>query len=286
MRRIPIFLMVNGLPGSMATKVAERIMRVEEKEYEYPFYFFFASLTGPEIAQGNVKIGEGWIDLIRPDERTELVDSIRLTQKRGLLIAVDYTHPLAVNANAEFYCSFGIPFVMGTTGGDREKLTETVLKSKIPAVIAPNMAKQIVMFQAMMRFAANNFPNAFEGYTLEIVESHQKGKADTSGTAKAMVEYFNLLGIPFTKEQIVMVRDPERQLAMGVPEEHLTSHGWHTYTVRSSDGSILFRFTHNVNGRDGYAQGTLDAILFLAKEVQQGNPGKIYSMEDVLKSRR
>ena len=37
----------------------------------------------------------------------------------GRLIAVDYTHPSAVNANVEFYSKNGLNFVMGTTGGDR-----------------------------------------------------------------------------------------------------------------------------------------------------------------------
>ena len=74
-------------------------------------------------------------------------------------------------------------------------MVKTVEASSIPAVIAPNMAKQIVGFQAMMEFAAKEFPNLFKGYSLEIIESHQKGKADTSGTARAMVGCFNQLGV-------------------------------------------------------------------------------------------
>jgi 4-hydroxy-tetrahydrodipicolinate reductase len=125
---------------------------------------------------------------------------------------------------------------------------------------------------------------------LDIVESHQKGKADTSGTAKAMVEkldgspgYFNQLGIPFRKDQIRMIREPEEQLRLGVPEDALTGHGWHTYTLHSEDGTVLFQFTHNVNGRDVYAKGTLDAIRYLQKKIDAGEKGKVYSMIDVLK---
>ena len=130
--------------------------------------------------------------MIKPSERESFLASADKPH-----ISVDFTHPSAVNTNAEFYCQNDLPFVMGTTGGDREKLEETVRNSNIVAVIAPNMAKQIVAFQAMMQYAANTFPNAFNEYSLEITESHQKGKADTSGTAKAMVGYFNSLGIPF-----------------------------------------------------------------------------------------
>lgn len=48
-----------------------------------------------------------------------------------------------LTGNAEFYCSRGLPFVMGTTGGDREKLIEDVLKSGVYSVIAPQMGKQV-----------------------------------------------------------------------------------------------------------------------------------------------
>ena len=130
-----------------------------------------------------------------------------MTCARGEFLSVDYTHPSAVNPNADFYCRYGLPFVMGTTGGDRQKLEASVVSSSIAAVIAPNMAKQIVGFQAMMEYAADNFPNLFRGYTLEVKESHQQGKADTSGTAKAMIGYFNRLGVSFSTDEIVMVRD-------------------------------------------------------------------------------
>jgi 4-hydroxy-tetrahydrodipicolinate reductase len=189
-----------------------------------------------------------------------------------------------VNANAEFYCRWRLPFVMGTTGGDRHQIEQTVRGSDIAAVVAPNMAKQIVGFQAMMEYAAETFPGLFQGYTLEIRESHQRGKADTSGTAKAMVRYFNRLGVPFSEEQIAMERDPQVQNSRwGVPEKYLTGHGWHTYTLVSADKTVRFEFTHNVNGRDIYILGTLDALLYLEKKLAAGARGQLYTMIDVLK---
>jgi hypothetical protein len=53
------------------------------------------------------------------------------------------------------------------------------------AVIAPQMGKQVVALQAVLEMMADSFPGAFGGYTLDVVESHQAGKKDTSGTAKA-----------------------------------------------------------------------------------------------------
>jgi 4-hydroxy-tetrahydrodipicolinate reductase len=172
---------------------------------------------------------------------------------------------------------------MGTTGGDRKKLEETVLSSAVAAVIAPNMAKQIVGFQAMMEYAADNFPDLFKDYSLEIKESHQRGKADTSGTAKAMVGYFNKLGVSFSADEIVRMRNPEDQKSQwGIPEQYLSGHGWHTYTLVSEDQTVRFEFTHTVNGREVYVQGTVDAILYLSEKVRAGAKGQMFTMIDVL----
>ena len=173
---------------------------------------------------------------------------------------------------------------MGTTGGDRSRLVDTVENSGITAVIAPNMAKQIVGFQAMMEWASTTFPDLFKGYTLTIRESHQHSKADTSGTAKAMVGYFNGLGLDSSADDIQKERDPKRQADVwGIPEKYLEGHGWHTYTLVSSDQTVTFEFTHNVSGRDIYAQGTMDALVFLEAKVRAGQKGKVFSMIDVLK---
>ena len=84
------------------------------------------------------------------------------------------------------------------------------------------MGKPIVVFQAMIDSAAKAFPNALKGYKLDVVESHQTGKADTSGTAKAVVESMGGLGLNGSTEKIQMIREPEQQVAeMGVPKDVL-----------------------------------------------------------------
>jgi 4-hydroxy-tetrahydrodipicolinate reductase len=127
---------------------------------------------------------------------------------------------------AALYCKHKTPFVMGTTGGDREKLLRDAevrrrgascvgprrapARTQQPApprraptplprlprlrrrrqaagvyaVIAPQMGKQVVAFQAVMEMMGTTFPGAFAGYDLQVVESHQSSKRDTSGTAK------------------------------------------------------------------------------------------------------
>lgn len=272
----PIKVMVNGIPGNMAVKVAEHVVR------DIRFELIDFALTGPEIRELEFTIKNRRISLIAPADADQVINEIRKTE--GDFLCVDYTHPSASVPNAEFYCQWEIPFVMGTTGGDRRRLREVVQASAVPAVIAPNMVKQIVGFQAMMEYAASTFPGMFNGYSLEIIESHQQGKADVSGTAKELVEYFNKLGIPFSDSEIKIVRDPEIQKKeWGIPEKYLGGHGWHTYTLTSADKTVQFSFTHNVSGRDAYAEGALDAAMFLARKVREGVKGKVFSMIDVLK---
>jgi 4-hydroxy-tetrahydrodipicolinate reductase len=284
-----INIMINGLPGNVAQKMAE--FAVSDDQYNViPFSF-----TGREIEVPFFTLGQIKFELVRPDNRDEIIG--RIKSRFPSFITIDYTHPSAVNSNALFYTRNRLPFVMGTTGGDREQLEQMVKASSTLAVIAPNMAKQIVGFQAMLEYAANTFPNLFKGYTLEVTESHQKGKADTSGTARAVVASFNDLGIDFHVDDIQMVRDPEIQAKeWKIPKEHLSGHGWHTYTLKALDGSALFEFKHNINGRDIYVSGTFDAVHFLAEKLAEPVGSKtvgskpadsrtLYTMIDVLSRR-
>ena len=271
-----IQIMINGLPGNVTSAITAQALK-DPRVKILPH-----SLTGPEIDIDQYTVVDTIFELIKPSEREQRIRAIIDYYKD--FISVDFTHPSAVNDNADFYCRHKLPFVMGTTGGDREKLTRTLMDSSVCAIIAPNMAKQIVGFQAMMEYAATTFRNLFSGYSLSVRESHQAGKADTSGTAKAVVACFNRMGIDFSPEAIQMERDPEVQRKQwGVPEAYLSGHGWHTYRLTSPDQTVIFEFKHNVNGRDIYAAGTMDAVAFLNQKRKAGEGGKIYSMIDVLK---
>jgi len=269
--------MVNACTGKMGHATAEAVVRAGLKLVPYSF-------TGESegVAVENIGVSGIPVELILPDERQQAMDRVK-AEFPGLVI-IDYTLPTAVNDNAAFYALNGVPFVMGTTGGDRIKLVEDTKAAGVYAVIAPQMGKQVVAFQATMELMAQQFPGAFSGYNLQVVESHQRTKVDTSGTAKAVVQSFQNMGLDFNENQIERVRDKSRQLdMMGVPEEYLDGHAFHTYSLTSPDGTVFFSFTHNVCGRTIYAEGTVDAALFLAKKVRQGSEQRVFSMVDVLR---
>lgn len=276
-------IMVNGMPGPMATAAAEACLRKG-------LNLASIATTGPEIAPMTITVHDQVsqrsqdVKLIPVKDMDHVRNGIaELRQSHPTVLAIDYTHPSAVNSNTLFYKEQNIPFVMGTTGGDRIKLVED-MKDHF-CVIAPNMGKQIVALQSALEDLAERFPASFGGYKLSVVESHQKTKADTSGTAKAVIQSLKTLATSdFTNDQITMIRDDDEALAFGVPADSLKGHAFHTYSLVSPDGTVEFRLSHNVAGRTIYAEGTADAIKFLASKVMTEKVPQMYTMIDVLKA--
>lgn len=270
--------MVNGVPGKMATATAEEVLR-------RGFILADEALTGPGMDPSFVVGSNAQVKLSPPEDHLACLNRVR--NKYSRLVIVDYTHPSAVNPNVEKYAASGLSFVVGTTGGDVNAMKKTVSETDgVYAVIAPNMGKQIVAFQAMMDMMATQFPGAFSGYTLSVKESHQANKADTSGTAKAVVDSFTKMGLQFSVDDIEKVREASRSVEeMNVPPHFVTQgHAFHTYHLTSPDGSVNFEFQHNVCGRSFYAAGTVDACQFVDTQRQNAHDQRVFNMIDILQS--
>ncbi|KQK22613.1 probable 4-hydroxy-tetrahydrodipicolinate reductase 2, chloroplastic [Brachypodium distachyon] len=268
-------ILVNGCTGKMGVSVAEAAA-------SRGLHLVPVSFSSRERLDKTVQIGDTSIEIYGPSAREDVLSSV--VDEFPDVVVVDYTAPDSVNSNAELYCKLGVPFVMGTTGGDRQLLYKSVQDSNNYALISPQMGKQVVAFLATMEIMAEQFPGAFSGYRLEVLESHQAGKLDISGTAKAVIACFKKLGVSYDMDRIVKIRDPEQQLEMvGVPEEHIEGHAFHLYHLTSPDDSVSFEFQHNVCGRSIYAEGSVDAAIFLYRKVQSEDPKRIYDMFDVLR---
>jgi dihydrodipicolinate reductase len=144
-----IKVMVNGMPGPMATAAAEACLRKG-------LSLSPIAMTGPDVEPSTITVHDtvsgnsANVKLIPSTQIEEIITSIeKVRNKVGIenFLAIDYTHPSAVNSNAMFYAKNSIPFVMGTTGGDRDQLMRDMEHAKASAVIAPNMGKQIVALQ-------------------------------------------------------------------------------------------------------------------------------------------
>ncbi|KAF7041744.1 hypothetical protein CFC21_051495 [Triticum aestivum] len=267
-------ILVNGCTGKMGVSVAEAAT-------SRGLHLVPVSFSSRENLDKTIQVGDTDVEIYGPSAREDVLSSV--IDEYPDVVVVDYTAPDSVNSNAELYCKLGVPFVMGTTGGDQQLLYKSVQDSENYALISPQMGKQVVAFLAAMETIAEQFPGAFSGYRLEVLESHQAGKLDTSGTGKAVIACFEKLGAVFDMERMVKIRDPEQQLYMvGVPEEHIEGHAFHLYHLTSPDDSVSFEFQHNVCGRSIYAEGSVDAAVFLYKKVQSMDPKRIYNMIDVL----
>jgi 4-hydroxy-tetrahydrodipicolinate reductase len=266
-----IRVLIAGLPGAMATLIAKAV----------------TEQTDMTLCPWGLSEAGRWLNSGEDDEMelipTHRHESFLESYGHNVDLIVDFTQPDAVNCNAEMYCRHKIPFVMGTTGGDRQKLMETMGSSHNCAVIATNMAGPIVAFQEMMHYAAKKFPGLFDGYCLTITESHQASKKDVSGVASGLLEQFAELGMPMEKDRIRAYRDPGLQeMHLHIPKEYLDGHGYHTYKIEAPDDSITLQFKHDVRGRGIYVNGVLKAIRFLTSHKI---PGIVYSMADVLRSK-
>ena len=110
------------------------------------------------------------VDLVHySDPSTATQELIKLKESCKELIIVDYTHPSAILGNIQTYTNAGVSFVMGTTGGDEQAIRAIFEKGANYAVIAPNMAKQIVALQSGLQEMAKRFPGAFKDYKLQVL---------------------------------------------------------------------------------------------------------------------
>jgi 4-hydroxy-tetrahydrodipicolinate reductase len=60
-----------------------------------------------------------------------------------LLLVLPAVLPYVCADNAQFYAENGVPFVMGTTGGDPQKVAAAAEAAGVYAVVSPQMGKQV-----------------------------------------------------------------------------------------------------------------------------------------------
>jgi 4-hydroxy-tetrahydrodipicolinate reductase len=166
MKAAKISVMVNGMPGPMALEVAKACL-------DRGFNLLPMGFTGPNQPDHITVQGlNTFVDV-------ELVAGPGISDTAGKalsilkelhpnLVIVDYTHPSAILNNLACYVENDCDFVMGTTGGDSVQMMEIFNKGKNKAVIAPNMAKQIVALQAALQEMATRFPKSFADYKLTV----------------------------------------------------------------------------------------------------------------------
>jgi 4-hydroxy-tetrahydrodipicolinate reductase len=207
---------------------------------------------------------------------------IKADMKEGLQhaqVLIDFTRPEGTMAHLQACREKGVKMVIGTTGFSEEQKREIQAASQdIAIVMAPNMSVGVNVTLKLLEMAAAALAN---DYDIEIIEAHHRHKVDApSGTALKMGEVIaQALGRDLKQCAVF-----DRQGHTGARPDQAIGFS----TIRGGDivgdHTVLFagigeriEITHKSSSRSTYAEGSLRAVRFLAKQ-QHG----MFDMFDVL----
>lgn len=180
-------------------------------------------------------------------------------------VAIDFSQGEAVRTNVPALAKRGINVVLGTTGWQQHEagLRATVAESGIGIVAAPNFATGVVLFEAIVRYAAERFAGQPE-FGAWLHEAHHSAKKDApSGTALLLKRAMEAGGYG-------------RPIDVSVTRAGFIP-GTHTIGFDGPSDSITL--THAARDRGAFARGALTAARWV-----QGKRGW-FDMHDVLSLR-
>ena len=180
----------------------------------------------------------------------------------GVDVAVDFSTPDSVTANALVLVKRGISLVIGTTGWSQHEaaLRQAVADAGVGIVVAPNFSTGVVLFEALVAQAAKLFaPQA--DFAAFLHEAHHSAKKDApSGTALSLKRAMEQVGFP-------RPIDVSSTRAGFIPGTH---------TIGFDGPAETITLTHVARDRTAFARGALAAAQWV-----QGKRGW-FTMRDVL----
>jgi 4-hydroxy-tetrahydrodipicolinate reductase len=198
---------------------------------------------------------------------------------KGCHALIDFTRPEGTMAHLAQCRKLGVNMVIGTTGfSDEQKKEMQAASQDIAIMLAPNMSVGVNVTLKLLQMAAKALDT---GYDIEIIETHHRHKVDApSGTALKMGEVIaDALGrdlkghAVFSREGITGARDPKAIGFSAIRGGDIV--GDHTVLFAGIGDRI--EISHKSSSREGYAQGALRAVRFLA-----GKKNGMFDMFDVL----
>ena len=179
---------------------------------------------------------------------------------KGSQVLIEFTSPEATMEHLKACQKLGVKMVIGTTGLLKDHIAQIKkASSKIPIVFSSNMSVGVNLVFALIR---NTARVTGKNYAIHLTENHHIHKKDApSGTAKTMAE---------------------------IAQEHSKSKVANVDSIREGevigDHEIIFdspvdriSISHHAKTRDIFAEGSLVAAKFLAKQ-KKG----LFDMQDVL----
>jgi 4-hydroxy-tetrahydrodipicolinate reductase len=179
---------------------------------------------------------------------------------KGSHVLIEFTSPDATIANLNACMKHGVKMVIGTTGLNKDQIAQIKKASnKIPIVFSSNMSVGVNLAFALIRHAAKV---TGKSYAIHLTETHHVHKKDApSGTAKTMAE----IAEEYSKSKVANVDSIREGEVIGDHE-----------IIFDSPVDRIW-IGHHAKTRDIFAEGSLVAAKFLAKQ-KKG----LFNMQDVL----
>jgi len=263
----PLAIAIAGASGRMGRMLIEAVLQSPD-----------ARLAGALDIAGSPALGIDATAYLGARSGVTITDDLHTGLKDAQYL-IDFTRPEGTLAHLKVCRELGVKLVIGTTGFTPEQKAEIEDAARdIGIVMSPNMAVGVNVVFKLLAQAAKALK---DGYDIEIIEAHHRHKVDApSGTALKMGEVVaEAVGrdlktcAVYGREGVTGARDPN---TIGFA------------TVRGGDvvgdHTVLFagigeriEITHKSSSRVHYAEGSLRAARFLARQ-----PHGLFGMDDVL----
>jgi 4-hydroxy-tetrahydrodipicolinate reductase len=176
-------------------------------------------------------------------------------------VLVDFTAPAASTEYVAACAEAGVAAVVGTTGFDDAGTTALRTASDaVPVLRASNFSRGVAALRRAVREAVAALP----GYDVELTETHHNGKVDApSGTAKTILDDIDAVRGPAERVHGREGDQPREGDEIGV---HARRAGDVTgeHEVLMAGNSEVLSLTHRAGDRGVFAEGALDAAVWLA----------------------
>jgi 4-hydroxy-tetrahydrodipicolinate reductase len=263
-------LVVFGITGRMGQSLVRALREAQGAQATLSLCGAVASSASSALGQDAALEGDPTGVVITADPGASL---------KAAAVAVDFSLPQCVAANARACALAGVPLLVGTTGFDAA--TRSILErtaKDIPVLIAPNTSVGVSVVSKLVSMAASGLGPS---YDVEIFDAHHRMKRDApSGTALALGEA--VAGARGRALEEVAVYDRAGQSAArthgSIGFSSLRAGdivGDHTVTFAAPGERV--EITHRATDRITFARGALRAAEWLI-----GRPAGLYGMQNVL----
>jgi 4-hydroxy-tetrahydrodipicolinate reductase len=274
-------VIISGLPGTVSTQIAKAIIASED----------FQLVCGISGQATKCEISGKEIELHNYAGRR-----LNLFQKNSPEIhdcfVVDFSFSGAIIRNAELYCEYGLPFIIGTTTTEMNRLeiSNMVSKSKISAVVIPDLFQENV--KAMIENIAKGEYKYDDVFFLKLIETYRRSgrgysaKVETEVGASVSVFYVNdivnsTLDLCLERELKSIRRDRQKAID-DIPSEYLIG-GFESLLSVSRRGYSTVMTTKNLfSAKRTVVTDTLLALNFLHQKMKKGETGKLFTISEVI----